>query len=561
MDQLPNIIPPPPGTAIGPPPPPGHGVVELPPRQQHMAAGGPNPTGGHGGGKGVPGANGQQMFVTEYRGWTLRRAEPEPGQRYDWTRINKFEFPVSIKDMAIRAKQSRNKRPVLDVYDSLRLDSQRAHIDRLIEDQNRLETNLFTEWKLANIEAIVRKIPGLLGSKDRIIETNQIRVILKKVARTTPRRPGAKPLGPHGFAGETIDLHEPPPIPNIPNVPKMQAEGPMGGRGPMGPGPGPGPGPGSLPPPPRALGGRGSMEKMPPRGVLHGGKNDRGRSRSRSAGPRTSSEKLNKVIKYLDRLGIGDSDSESGDSIVEIDDRRARRKPSKFKIRPPPLGSNRRPRSRSPYKRRDSSSSFEIIDNVSSASSGSYTDATPPLSTGSGRYARRYFERSRSRSRGRFRNHRKPPSYPLPLPEPVVNYNFFGDSKLPRYVRRHSDDDQPYGLRSPSNALPLAPEAPGYGYPRLASRAQSYMDDTSRRATYTGTGDGMRPVLDAYQKGREEERRASLEARVQELRRQEAASMRRIDSLRRVEDGTRYRRPSERSLSPREREYSTFSRR
>lgn len=550
-----RIIPPPPQ---GPPPPPGTaGVFEQGPG----LPGPPGPPGplrqnniGGGGGAGNihdarqgGGKESQQVFPPTFQGWTLRKAEPEPGQPYDWTRVNITEFPVSTRDMAARAKQSRRKHSVLEVYDALRTDSQRSQIDRLIEDQNRQEQNVWAEWKLANIEVIRRAIPGVFGST-KVIETTQLRVILKKVPRETPKKAQKKLPKSNSFAGDVVDLFEPPPP--APVAGKKEGGGVLGAAA----GGLAGGGVERLPPPPHGF---------PPPGVhVMGNDFDRRdesrgrRGRRQSPGPRTSAEKLNKVLNYLERLGIPDSENDSDDIIDEVDGGRGRRR-IKYRIPPPPIGRNSRRRPKSPFvnNRRDSGSSIDMIDYAESSSSGQYTDATPPLSAANGRYTRRYLDRSRSRSPGRFRVHGKPPAYPLPG-EPTINYNFFGDAaKDPLYVRRHSDGERPFVSRYPTAALPAAPDAPLYGYNGVAARAQNYMDATSRRGTYPV--DDMRRELDAFQKGREEERRANLEARVQELRRQEEASMRRIDDLKRVEDGVRWgRRDSERDISPRDRTYS-----
>lgn len=542
-------IPPPPQ---GPPPLPGPpGGFDGPP------SGPPRPNGPGGGaigfndGKPGGGNQSQQVFATTYQGWTLRKADPEPGQRYDWTRVNITEFPVSTRDMALRAKQSRKKHSVLEVYDALKADSQRSHIDRLIEERNGQEQNVWAEWKLANIEVIRKTIPGIFGSS-KVIETTQLRVILKKVPRDTPKKKQQKPPKANNFAGEVVDLYEPP----LPAAPAGKKDGGGGGAGPMGPMGGgvdrrPPPPPGGFPPPGGGIQVMGS--DFDHRDELNG----RGRRRH-SPGPRSSAEKLNKkVLKYLERMGIADSENDS-DDFDEVDGRRGRK--SKYKLPPPPMGRHSRRRSKSPFvnNRRNSASSFEMIDYAESSSSGQYTDATPPLSADS-RHIRRYLDRSRSRSRGRFRLHGKPPGYPLPG-EPVVVNNYYGDTaKDPLYLRRHSDGDRSFVPRHPA-ALPAAPDVPLYGYNGVAARPQSYMDPISRRATYAG--DDVKRELDAFQKGRDEERRANLEARVQELKRQEEASLRRIDDLRRVEDGVRWRRDSEREVSPRERVYSGgFSRR
>lgn len=133
----------------------------------------------------------------------------------------------------------------------------------------------------------------------------------------------------------------------------------------------------------------------------------------------------------------------------------------------------------------------------------------------------------------------------------------FTDSGKRRY-RDRKREDSPYRQRYATSEqlyvpqffpvpLPPALEARGFGYNRVSSRLQSFGDTRSRTSAYYG--DYARRDLDNFQEGRKQERRTSLENRIAELRRQEEATLRRLEVLKRVEDQVHRQLSSERPSS------------
>jgi len=452
--------------------------------------------------------------------------------------------------MSQRARSSSNKRSVTALYDGLKSNNQRAQIDRLIEEQNRQETNLWAQWELASIEVHVRKVPGLFG-KDKFIETTQIRVILKRLPRTTPKVQERKPpVKSNNYAGITVDLFDPPaPAPSGGNASKGQGDKGGGDKmqqggpgGPMGPG-GPLPPPNFVPmehrPDPR-------MMPPPPR---------RGSFRGPSPGPRGSGSKLERVINYLDRMAIRENEPEFDYIEDEEDWERSGRRRQKYDLRQRPVRKHSRHRSRS-RGRRGSNSSFDMLEEFDTSSSGSssFTDATPPL-------LNKYGPRPRSGSRGRL-EHRKPPA--LPLYEPKISYNFFGDASKDSPQFRRRSDVGPYGGTYARPVLPLAPEVPLYG-----GAYNQFLEAPTRRSTFADE-ESLRREAEAFQRGREQEHKRNLEEKMfelkkkqqeerlrriedqrrdDEIRRREDEMRRRDDEMRRMEDGIPVRRFS-RSYSP-----------
>ena len=499
-----------------------------------------------------PPFRGPGMLLPAYKGWTLRKA-PDSNS---WTRVRKTEFSVSEKDLAVKAKLNRGL-TAEDVYDALPLNSQRDQIDRLVDEEN--ETSPWVDWKLARISTL-RRTNGF----GRVLETTQIRVILKKVLRSSPKPPVQQQLRDTNFPGEVVDLFEPPapqivPLQNLPPPPLGQPSGrehgvPSGIMDVTG-----------MMPNPQKRGGKRPGKRMENFGGNFGGNmgdnfnddmNGMGRSRSPSLKSKKSLEKIEKDVKTIKRniekMNISSSDSyESDDSFVDVRDGRRGRKQHRHKIPPPPIGKYAYRRSKSPHpNRRHSSLSSEAVD--WSSSSSRYTDAT---SIGSARYLNRYIDRSRSRSRSRgiIRDHRKPPSYPLldaQDKQTVINIMTTDRPQGQQYRRRYSD----VGPSHAPLALPLAPEVgefddqalwpPHYMdtgnrrsiYP-IGMRRASYQSDGMRRASYQS--DGMMRGVNPYRQRRFDLERSVVDLSIEESdarRRADDAHKRADDAQRRAED-------------------------
>ena len=273
----------------------------------------------------------QQVFESAYQGFILRKAVPEPGQKFSWDRIQRTEYQLQSSDLNVKAKDARWKKPAAAKYDGLRTDTQRMHIDDLIAEQNSKEPNQFTEWKLADIEVQHRDIR--IGLLQKATETSQIRVILKKVPRTTARpwdegrprivdlnksqqQPVQQPISQlQQFQQPLFAMPPPPPLPGM-----------LGGGM-------------AMPPPPQALGDAPLGQMMPGKfggngaepkkvGAGKGGKAGKVDQPKSSAKNRrdSSPDRLDaKISRLLEAAGIDDSDSssesDSDDSIIGIEKR------------------------------------------------------------------------------------------------------------------------------------------------------------------------------------------------------------------------------------------------
>ncbi|TKA61835.1 hypothetical protein B0A49_09043 [Cryomyces minteri] len=208
-------IPPPPfpGMMAGPPPPPPpppfpqdmqQGMPQMGPFVQQMRnmnidrnlANGPRPT------------EDPRMFQpiavpTTYREWTLHKA-PVEGEDPTWARVTKNPMPFGTEDLLkrVKARKEKSRKDVMEDFRALTSDSQRLHVERLIEEQMWDERNPNVEWVLASVEAQTRHNPRYRTRK----ETTALHVILKR--RLKPSVAGAAGAKPP-VTGEVVDIRLP----------------------------------------------------------------------------------------------------------------------------------------------------------------------------------------------------------------------------------------------------------------------------------------------------------------------------------------------------------------
>ena len=369
----------------------------------------------------------------------------------------------------VRAKLGRRTRSVDDMYDALPLDSQRDQIDRLVSQANEHEPNPWAEWTVARI-GFTRRTDGFCN----VIETTQIRVILKRIPRGFPKPYVEQPPSNTSFAGEIVDLFDPPVISAFP---------PPNNRPPSPPPP-------PVPPP---------LPQPPP---------GQKKSETKQAKP----------------------PSVESDDYDDSPDEARRHKPGRRQSRgrhkspPPTIVKYVHHRSKSRPDRRYSASSFEVDEWSSSSASGCshHTEVRVPSSVGGERYVQRYIHRSRSRQRDSSRGPRKPPRYPMLDARdnrPVVQVNM-GANRLQdlQHVPQQFDGDQ--------SGVPLVmPPAPQV--PRIYDRfPQNHMDPRDRRRE----AEAFQLLI------REELRKADLERAVTDLSKQEDDRKKAIADLKKQED-------------------------
>jgi hypothetical protein len=81
------------------------------------------------------------------------------------------------------ARASRSSVSLDKAYDTLRTDSQRDAIDRVLEDLRRVERNPYAKWKLVYIKANRQPVLGTFG---KAVETKDIRVVFKRFPCSPP---------------------------------------------------------------------------------------------------------------------------------------------------------------------------------------------------------------------------------------------------------------------------------------------------------------------------------------------------------------------------------------
>ena len=133
-----------------------------------------------------------------YQGWMFTKLDPEtPGGKKTWSRAIKSEMPVSHADLAAQVRRQRDKGiSVLTQYNGLNT-FQRAQVDRLVEEKNKMEKDQRLEWKLASVKKEERNI-GLSHK-----ETVSMQVIVKKILKpAVTQSPKEKAKAPSGIVSD-----------------------------------------------------------------------------------------------------------------------------------------------------------------------------------------------------------------------------------------------------------------------------------------------------------------------------------------------------------------------
>ncbi|KAF2238939.1 hypothetical protein EV356DRAFT_528828 [Viridothelium virens] len=188
------------------PPPTGrqkHGASELAHQVEDLHLGPNAPRGPK-----KRGANSAQPLTqipASYEGWVLHKAESLPGEKKSWSRIEKNPMPLSEAQLASKLKSKKWRKPPLDAYRSLPLQSQRDQINRLFASRNEGEIDPHLVWSLAGIDTRIER-----NCRTRRLETAEIYVILKRNAKfSAVTRTSHNSGDDQGVSGDIVDLRDP----------------------------------------------------------------------------------------------------------------------------------------------------------------------------------------------------------------------------------------------------------------------------------------------------------------------------------------------------------------
>ncbi|KAK5201321.1 hypothetical protein LTR16_003083, partial [Cryomyces antarcticus] len=129
---------------------------------------------------------------------------PVDGEDPTWARATRNPMPSSTEDLLKRfkARKEKSRKDVMEDFRALTSDSQRLHVERLIEEQMWDERNPNVEWVFASVEAQTRYNPKYRARK----ETTALHVILKRRLKpSVAAAAGAKPP----VTGEIVDIRTP----------------------------------------------------------------------------------------------------------------------------------------------------------------------------------------------------------------------------------------------------------------------------------------------------------------------------------------------------------------
>lgn len=136
----------------------------------------------------TPGSICEAPSTTVYEGYKFFKADPMPGQKATWTRVERTQMHLNQSDFYKMIQKRANKVSAAQQYQNLS-DTRRAHVNQLIHEQRRSDPNV--EWSCVYAKERDRPSKARNAHRDDY-ETVSMDVILMKrpmKTKTYPRTP------------------------------------------------------------------------------------------------------------------------------------------------------------------------------------------------------------------------------------------------------------------------------------------------------------------------------------------------------------------------------------
>jgi len=137
----------------------------------------------------------QAPNTTVYEGYRFYKADPLPGQKATWTRVERTIMHLGQSEFYKMVQKRANKISAAQQYQNL-ADTRRAHVNQLIHEQRRSDPQV--EWSCAYAKERNRSSQGRNAHRDNYETVSMDIILLKRPMKTKPY--------PRTPMGDLVDL-------------------------------------------------------------------------------------------------------------------------------------------------------------------------------------------------------------------------------------------------------------------------------------------------------------------------------------------------------------------